>query len=211
MFGPRMSAARRKSAKTEHGDLLILHPMDPPPQHSPVPPRGPSGARLQFISRWRGCAGFSLLGLAVTLFVLAVIAAVGTPFLRQRAIERKTNAIVADLRAFAAAYQAFAHERGDWPPQVAPGVVPAGMETRLAQTSWKEPTPIGGRFHWARRTLQQGMRYEAALVISDSREHQVSRDKNQLEHIDRQIDDGDLTTGKFRLGYRNQPVFVVEN
>ena len=33
----------------------------------------------------------------------------------------------------------------------------------------------------------------------------------QLTDIDHKIDDGDLDTGTFRLGYRNQPVFVIEH
>ncbi|MDO8540915.1 MAG: hypothetical protein Q7S40_10810 [Opitutaceae bacterium] len=157
-------------------------------------------------------AGFALFGLAVVVFIVAVAAAVTAPLLRQQIIERRSAAVIGDLRAFAGAFQAHAHERGDWPPgHTAPGTIPSGMEVRLASTLWQQPSPIGGKYRWTRRTLQQGVRYEAAIVISDIGPEKVTRDRNQLEAIDRKIDDGDLTTGKFRLGFRDQPVFVVEN
>jgi hypothetical protein len=31
-----------------------------------------------------------------------------------------------------------------------------------------------------------------------------------LEMIDRELDDGDLTTGSFRLGFGNCPLYIIE-
>ena len=38
----------------------------------------------------------------------------------------------------------------------------------------------------------------------------VLEDRRLLEQIDRELDDGDLRTGNFQLGYRDQPFFVLE-
>jgi hypothetical protein len=48
-------------------------------------------------------------------------------------------------------------------------------------------------------------------MISSARANPVSSDFNQLSDIDRKLDDGNLSTGNFFLGYRNYPVFVLEH
>ena len=146
------------------------------------------------------------------VFILSAIAALAVPTLRAVNLRARSAATVNDLRVFTAAFQAYAHERNDWPPgESAPGQVPAGMAGYLGQSNWERVTPIGGRYTWAPNTLQQGERYRAALVIATTAATTVSAERQQLEEIDRALDDGGLETGNFRLGFRNHPVFVLEH
>jgi type II secretory pathway pseudopilin PulG len=148
----------------------------------------------------------------VVLFIVSVLAALAVPALKRSTLEARTVAVAGELRVFAGAFQAYAHERGNWPPGLAaPGAVPDGMQSFLGATQWAQRTPIGGRYAWAPNTLQQGVRYHAAIVLASVANDPVSDDRFQLEDIDRRIDDGNLETGGFRLGYRNQPVFVIEH
>jgi type II secretory pathway pseudopilin PulG len=169
---------------------------------------GPASARHgSFAVRQRGSLA---LRLAVGLFAIAAGAVLLAPLARRLAIERRATAAVQQLQAFSAAFQAQAHDRGDWPPMALPGEVPPGMSERLAGTNWSGTAPIGGQYRWIRRTPQQGQRFEAAIAITSAEGNPVSDDRALLEEMDRLLDDGELTTGRFRLGYRNQPLLVLE-
>jgi prepilin-type N-terminal cleavage/methylation domain-containing protein len=157
-------------------------------------------------------AGFSLLELSVVVFIISVIAAFAVPALKQTLLESRARAVANDLRVYAGAFQAYAQEKGDWPAgDAVPGAFPTGMTGSLGKTNWERVTPIGGRYTWAPHSLHAGERYHAAILLASTTGTEVSADKRQLLEIDRTIDDGDLDTGNFRLGYRNFPVFVIEH
>lgn len=146
------------------------------------------------------------------VFIISVLAAVAVPAFKQTILESRARAVANDLRVFATALQTYAQEKGDWPAgDGVPGAFPTGMAGALGKTNWERVTPIGGHYTWAPNSLQQGERYHAVIVISSTDDSAVSAEKKQLLEIDRAIDNGDLDTGNFRLGYRNFPVFVIEH
>jgi prepilin-type N-terminal cleavage/methylation domain-containing protein len=156
--------------------------------------------------------GFSLVELAVVVFIISALAAIAVPAIKKANLEARSVAVVNDLRVFSNALQAHAQERGDWPAgNSEPGVFPPGMEGYLRATNWQRVTPIGGHYTWSPNTVQQGERYRAAIVITTVGENKVSADRIQLTDLDRRIDDGSLDTGNLRLGFRNYPVFVLEH
>ena len=95
--------------------------------------RRPAAGRLL---RARRAAGFTLIELAVVVFILSVIAAFAVPTLREVNLRARSAATINDLRIFAAAFQSYAHERSDWPPDdVGPGQFPTGMAGYLGKTN----------------------------------------------------------------------------
>jgi prepilin-type N-terminal cleavage/methylation domain-containing protein len=162
--------------------------------------------------RREGAAGFSLLELSVVVFVISVTAALAVPALKRVNLEARSTVVASDLRVFAGAFQAYAHDHGDWPAgDLAPGEFPPDMAGYLGQTSWARVTPIGGHYSWEPNSLQQGQRLRAVIVISSLGSDKVTSDRLQLEDLDRKVDDGDLSSGNFCLGYRNYPIFVLEH
>jgi type II secretory pathway pseudopilin PulG len=163
--------------------------------------------------RRRGrAAGFSVLGLSLVFLLVSVLASFAVPALQQAVRAARAKAVADDLRGFAAAFQAYARQHGDWPPAgTESGAVPPGMAGPLGSTHWQRATPLGGRYTWAPNTLQRGERYRAAIMLASTAAAAVSADRQQLLELDRAIDDGDLATGAFRLGYRNFPVYVLEH
>jgi len=134
------------------------------------------------------------------------------PALVKSRMNTRSSVVMNDLRVFAGAFQAYAQEHGDWPPGgTAPGDFPPGMEGYLNQTNWGRVTPIGGNYQFATQSPQQGNLYAAVIVISSVPGNAVSSDFIQLSDIDRKLDDGNLATGNFFLGYRNYPVYVLEH
>jgi prepilin-type N-terminal cleavage/methylation domain-containing protein len=172
---------------------------------SRTPPRPPARRRPD-------TAGFSLVEISVVVLIISLLAALGVPHWKKAHLNARATAVANDLRVFAGAFQTYAQERGDWPAAAAaPAEIPAGMQNYLAVTSWQRPTPVGGQYAWARDTLQQGERYRAAVLLQSVGENRVTVDRQLLLDLDHKIDDGNLDTGNFRLGFRNQPVFVIEH
>ncbi len=162
--------------------------------------------------RLKGNDGFTLVELAVVIFIISALAAVAVPGIKKTNLEARSAAVVNDVRVFSNALQSYAQERGDWPAgNSEPGVFPPGMEGYLRATNWQRVTPIGGLYTWSPNTVQQGERYRAAIVITTVGENKVSSDRIQLTDLDRRLDDGSLDTGNLRLGFRNYPVFVLEH
>jgi type II secretory pathway pseudopilin PulG len=148
----------------------------------------------------------------VVVLIIGMLAAVAVPQLKKNMISARSSAVMNDLRVYSGAFQAYAQEHGDWPPGGgAPGVFPPGMDGYLSQTNWSRTTPIGGNYQFATQSPQAGGRYAAVNIIASTLNNAVSSDSNQLSDIDRKLDDGNLTTGNFFLGYRNYPVFVLEH
>jgi hypothetical protein len=137
--------------------------------------------------------------------------AISAPVIKNARREARSVAVANDLRQFASAFKAFAKTQGDWPAAVGPdGSFPKGLAEQLRATHWERATPIGGRYIWAPDSIHQGQRYRAAIVISSTQSSKVSADRAQLVDLDRIFDDGVLDACKLRLGFRDQPVYVLE-
>ncbi len=156
--------------------------------------------------------GFSLVELGIVVLIISILAALAIPTFKRITLEARASTVMNDLRVFSDAYQNYVHEKGDWPPgSGVPGQFPDGMEGYLGQTSWTRVSPIGGSYTWDPNSTQSGERYRAVIVIATDGDNKVTIDRNQLLEIDRKIDDGNLDTGTFRLGYRNYPIYILEH
>ncbi len=148
----------------------------------------------------------------MVVLIIGILAALSVPALKKNALNARSSAVMNDLRVYAGAYQAYAQEHGDWPPGGgAPGTFPTGMEGYLSSTNWSRKTPIGGNYQFATQSPQAGGRYAAVIIIASTTDNPVTSDANQLTDLDVKLDDGNLSTGNFFLGYRNYPVFVLEH
>ncbi len=148
----------------------------------------------------------------MVVLIIGLLAAAAVPALKKNAMNARSSAVMNDLRVFAGAFQAYAQEHGDWPPGgLGPGVFPAGMDGYMNAAKWGQTTPIGGNYQFATQSPQAGGRYAAVIIVSSSPGNPVSSDAVQLSDIDKKLDDGNLNTGNFFLGFRNYPVFVLEH
>ena len=146
---------------------------------------------------------------AVTILSLLLLLAV--PAYQKLLRKARVAAIANDLRVFAAVFQAHAHEAGAWPPETAAGIVPAGMTPdELKYDDWTHPTPIGGKFDWEYNQIHGGVLYTAAIAITPTSDAPMVVDADLLLEIDKAIDDGDLSSGNFILGFGGSPLFVIE-
>lgn len=165
----------------------------------------------------RSAAGvISMVELLTVVLIISVLFLMGVPTYQQIQRKARATAIVNDFRVFGAVFQAYAHERGSWPAEVAAGVVPAGVTAEeIATDVWTRATPIGGKFDWEFNQshpggTSAGGKWRAALAINSTSDSALMVDADLYETIDEALDDGDLTSGNFRLGFGDCPLFILE-
>ena len=159
---------------------------------------------------------FSLVELMIAVLIISLLFLMAVPGYQRIQRKARATAIANDLRVFGAALQAYAHDKGTWPPESAAGVVPTGLTSQDIQTNvWKTTTPIGGNFDWEYNQVHPGGtspggKWRAAIAITSTTAAPLLVDADLMQAIDAELDDGDLTTGNFRTGFGDCPIFILE-
>jgi type II secretory pathway pseudopilin PulG len=164
----------------------------------------------------RSAAGLSMVELMVVVTILSFLMMLALPSYQR--IQRKTraSAVINDFRVFTAVFQAYAHETGNWPPEAAAGVVPTGITSQDLQTDvWTHATPIGGKFDWEFMQVHPGGTspggtWRAAITITGTADAPLLLDLDLFQQMDAALDDGNLATGNFRLGFGGGPILIIE-
>ncbi|HVT73454.1 MAG TPA: type II secretion system protein [Lacunisphaera sp.] len=164
----------------------------------------------------RSAAGVGLVELMVVVTIISMLMAVAVPSYQRVQKRARAGAIVNDFRVFSTVFLAYAHENGAWPAEAAPGVVPTGVTNQdLKIDRWTAPTPIGGHFDWENMQVHPGGTspggtWRAAIAITDTPDAPLLIDLDLFQQMDQAIDDGNLSTGSFRLGDGNCPIYILE-
>lgn len=133
---------------------------------------------------------FTLVELMIVAGIIALLAVLALPaFLRARQRAQNTKFINA-LRVASSAFDTYAIEHGNYPPDVNRGIVPPGMDTYFDHSfDFTALTPIGGRWDWDKDIFG----FKAGVSVVDPNALQI-----QLQEIDKSWDDGNLVTGHFQ-------------
>ena len=132
-------------------------------------------------------AGFSLVEIMIVVGIIGLLAALAIPAFLSSRNRSQATAIANNFRVYSEAFEIYATETGDWPPDAGPGGMPDGMSERLR--NWNERTPVGGQWDWDRGVL--GISAGVTLINANASD-------SVLERIDRVLDDGNLSTGRFQ-------------
>lgn len=146
----------------------------------------------------------------VSMAIGSIVVTAGVPRVREAERRSRASIIVADLHTLAAAFETYAQEHGGWPEEVAAGEMPAEMAGRLGPTSWLRITPLGGHYNWENDQMHGGVRYRAAISISETSSSPLNPDPESLLEIDKVLDDGNLSTGLFRTGVSYDALYILQ-
>jgi len=143
-----------------------------------------------------GRPGFTILELMIVVAIIGLLVVLAIPnFVKQR-MRTQDTAFLNDLRVLSAAFEQYAIERGDYPPDTGPGSEPAGFSEYMpSHIHWGEEPRIGGNWEWDRakdRASKIFGVYAGLSVVAPQ------RTSSQMADIDAEMDDGDLDTGRFR-------------
>jgi type II secretory pathway pseudopilin PulG len=171
--------------------------------------RPDSSARRRPIPRSNRAVG--MVELMVVITILSMLMTVIAPSYVRIQRKARAAAMVNDFRVFSSVFLSHAHEVGSWPAETPSGVVPSEIKsTELRGDSWTRVTAIGGKFDWEYNQIHNGTRYRAAIAISDAVGAPLLIDLEMFEEMDKALDDGNLTTGNFVLGFGNCPLLILE-
>lgn len=167
-------------------------------------------AQSEIMPRFRQERGFNLIQVMLSMAIGSIVIAAAVPKVKQAEAHSRATIIVNDLRTFVTQFEAYAQETGGWPAETEAGELPPEMAGRLGQTGWQRPTPIGGQYNWDNNQRHAGNVFRAAISISSTALSPLPVNEETLLDIDKLIDDGNLTTGNFRIGVNNDPVFIIQ-
>jgi prepilin-type N-terminal cleavage/methylation domain-containing protein len=147
-------------------------------------------------------AGFTMVEIMIVVSIISLLTVIVVPSF-QRARQRAQNAkLVNGLRIATDAFQMYATEHGDHPPDVNRGTVPAGMDLYFGPTfDFAKSTPIGGNWDWDYKQFG----FTAGISIIGS-----GATTTRMSEIDATIDDGDLNTGGFQNTAADRYTSIIE-
>ncbi len=154
-------------------------------------------------------AAFTLIQVMMSLAIGSMVMTFAVPKVKQAEMHSRATIIAADLRTFATAFETYAQEKGNWPTEVEAGITPPEMTDRLNNTAWARITPIGGQYNWDSNQMHGGVRYRAAICVSETDIAPLPINEEMLTEIDKLMDDGNLNTGNVRIGVNYDLLFIV--
>ena len=144
------------------------------------PARRPNVSARPGISRRKA---FTLVEIMVVVVVIGLLAAIAmAAFQRVREVSNASR-YANDFRQFESAFQRYATEFGQWPPNALPGLVPAGMSGYLP-ASFTNTSPMGGNYQWTGPSCYILLRNSNATDAV-------------MRRVDATLDNGDLNSGAF--------------
>jgi len=150
-----------------------------------------------------------LVEIMVVVVIIGLLAAAALPAYRLITLRSKAASVVNDLRTFSTVFIAYSLQNGRYPDDGDPKIVPPQVAGQLPG-NFIQRTPIGGVYKWNFDVPADGVPAKAAIIIQSEAGNPLLDDLDQLEAIDKQMDDGNLATGNIQLGSTNSLVFIIE-
>lgn len=156
--------------------------------------------------------GFTLVEIMVVVTIISFLAMMAVPTISKVENRTRATALANNLRVFSEAFETYAAAKGLFPPSSAtPGVLPTEMADRIKASAWSQASPLGGHYTWESDQVFGGSRCKAAISITSTADSTLTGNADQLEELDRMIDDGNLNTGNLIYGGSGSLVWIVEH
>jgi type IV pilus assembly protein PilA len=144
--------------------------------------------------------GYTLIETMVVMTIVGILAMIAVPNYVRYQRTARAGATIAELKAFSQGFIAFSVGHGGFPAETE-GALPAGMATYLDPATWGRETPLGGHYEWEG---PDAFPYAGIAITPPD-----ALSPREIEIIDRNLDDGNLATGTFRLGTTGRPTYVL--
>jgi len=146
--------------------------------------------------------GFTLIELMIVVAIIGLLAAIAVPSYSNFVLRSKLTETAAQFGAFARDFNTAKQINGEYPNDVSVGVIPAdALGLTINKAQWQAPTLLGGNWNW------EGPDNYSYAGISITGSAAEDEDFMQLDVI---LDDGDLTSGKFRKTPNGRFTFILE-
>lgn len=158
----------------------------------------------------RQTRGYTLVEIMVVVTIISFLAMMAVPIIRKLQLRARASTTANDLRVFETAFQTYANERGGFPAAADPGVLPPEMVGRINERDWSKVSPLGGHYAWEIDQVFASGRCKAAISINTTGDSALTSDADQLQILDRMVDDGNLNTGNLIVAGSGSLVWIIE-
>ncbi len=140
--------------------------------------------------------------------IIGILAAIAIPKYSEYRMRAKIAVVVEDYRIFTNAFRLYEIDYGQFPNDchLSPPLPDPVLADYLDAQRWSTPTALGGRYNWEG---PDGYPYAAVSIYYADGEPKPSNDVFAV--IDRMLDDGDLSQGKFIMSTHERPTYIIEN
>jgi len=146
---------------------------------------------------------FTLIEILVVVVILGILAAIVIPQFTGSAEDTQRAVFASNIKEFAKAVERYHMDTGTWPEDSPSGDVPAGLDDYIITTAWEGGTPIGGV--WDTELNSMGITSAVGVHFNDGSDPGAAA----MALIDEVIDDGDVTTGTFRMLQATRYYWIV--
>ncbi len=142
----------------------------------------------------RCCKGFTIIEILIVVVLLGLLAAVVVISFGNNRKDAQQIAFINSVKVLANAAQVYWARTGEHLENAASGTVPAGWDSYIDARKWTQLTPIGGL--WDVEKDSYGI--QSAFGVDFANGGGEDRDDAYMLDIDKTMDNGDLSTGRFR-------------
>ena len=128
----------------------------------------------------------------IVVVVIGLLAAMAVPAFKKVRINSYASRLANDYRVFATAFEVYALEVGKWPVDGIGNALPASAQPYFENSAWYQTPPNGGYWDWEANRLG----FVASIGLSGGL---GNLDMAVYVRVDEILDDGNLSSGIFRL------------
>jgi len=143
--------------------------------------------------------GFTLVEILMVIAIIGILATIAIPHYIDYQLRAKAVSLTTEVKAAAQAFRTYKMENNTYPADCMPGVTPPEISS-LIGNYFSTPPSIGGQWDWD---------YQQFGITAGISVYDPPLSTEELQKVDRLIDDNNLFTGTFRQrpsGY----IYVIE-
>ncbi len=146
--------------------------------------------------------GFTLLELLVVVAIIGILAAVGVPQYEAYKLRAEMAGVVSEFKLLETALLAYNLENESYPVDKHPGILPPEIADLVHTNFFSDSTPMGGVYDYEGPPAWN----IAGVSVRNAGYDNGAKEWSVLDGI---LDDGNTSTGKFRLE-RGWYVYIVD-
>lgn len=151
----------------------------------------------------RSKQGFTLIEILVAIVIIGILASIAVPFFRQYLRNARSATFSNDIRTLANAGAQYALESGTWVNDSSTGQFPPELVGYFSKKKFELGSSLGGRWDFERDDLGG---FRSAVGV-----HGPTATDEIFLIVDKQIDDGDLTSGRFQKLASDRYYYIIED